>query len=112
MSFLADALEHSELILAVVNIAATRVDKAGRHVTGNVKEWGAAIPRLDNGARGIASACTRTGESDAKLPGNAGVCIGHIHCRALVSRRHNAKSAVTLKGIIERNVVNTDDSEN
>ena len=70
-----------------------------------------AVPGLDDCAGRIPGSGTCAGERNAKLSRNARIRIGHIHHGAFVPARDDTKSAVPLDGIVERNVMNADNSK-
>src|SRR5262245_16676979 len=48
MSLFADALEHAELIFAVMNVTAACLEKIRCHISRDVQEWCSAVPGFDN----------------------------------------------------------------
>ena len=111
MSFFADALQHSELIFAIVNVAAAGLHERRSDLAGDMKQRRSTIPRFDDRAGGVSRARARARERDAEFAGHARIRIGHVHDSAFVPGRDHAKSAVPLNRVVKRNVVNADDAE-
>ena len=71
MGILADALQHAQLIFAVVNVTPAGVDEVRGDIASNVEQRCSTVPRLDDRARSIACARSRTGQRHAESSRNS-----------------------------------------
>src|SRR6185369_12925424 len=100
--------QQTELIFAVVNESAARIEVGGGYLPCNMKHRPAAVPRLDDRSSSVACSRARTRQCNSQLSGNARKRIGHVDDRRFVPRRNHTKTAVSLQRIVNRKVVNAD----
>ncbi len=104
-----DRAEHAELVLGLVDEAASGAEVCAVDLSGDVEDGGAGAEGFDEGAGGVAGAGAGAGEGAAEVAGGAGVAVGGVDGGGFVADGDEAQVAVD--GFDERQVVHADDAE-
>lgn len=104
-----DRAEHAELVLGLVDEAASGAEVLAVDLSGDVEDGCAGAQGFDEGSGGVARSGTGAGEGAAEVAGGAGVAVGGVDGCGFVADGDEAE--VSVDGFDERQVVHADDAE-